>query len=536
MSSRILNTSEIQENLLQIQDIYFRKGTKQEALDHLLCSNITFYDLMATLLVDEDEKKIDLLVSLLDLLSKFEGFNDDIINLILKESETNKSNLFSINSIVGKKYFLNFIKLHHDKLIDKPFMNEFFKIYLMDKSSGVYTKTLQLIIYLIKNNFISNERLNNLIQDLVKYLDTLIIKKDSIYLVRKFEIYICLVDYIYKNEFFNKENNTTWKSLKDGLQNICKDFYLYDLLTQLTILETMENNINDEDVLLMLNPNQNFYNDNIMTLDAQSLRKLLLTFSKFYARYLLSDKDIKLIKNTLAISFQYYNDDKHIQFICYLLNNIFNNTQIYAFIMDSANNAQFDFLTNIIDTISSIFIVNDPIVKVQIFEPLERIFDFGEAKEENEETIKKEKEEGKIPYLGKQNLSMHKQFIVSLLTEIVRKTSLDDLVKSKTEEQIKDKFVEYLYEHFKKNDLPDYELCFLRLIYYIVSDDDNTKVLLSNFDFVIYLLKRRKEKPHEVCEMKFNVIKRINDKKNIISQMSKEFSQQFSDYIKNGPY
>ena len=101
---------------------------------------------------------------------------------------------------------------------------------------------------------------------------------------------------------------------------------------------------------------------------------------------------------------------------------------------------------------------------------------------------------------------------------------------------MKSKFVEYLYEHFKKNDLPDYELCFLRLIYYIVSDDDNTKILLSNFDFVIYLLKRRKERPNEVCDMKFKVIKRINAKKQIISQMSKEFSQQFIEYINKGPY
>ena len=52
--------------------------------------------------------------------------------------------------------------------------------------------------------------------------------------------------------------------------------------------------------------------------------------------------------------------------------------------------------------------------------------------------------------------------------------------------------MEYLYNDFKKNDLPDYELCNLRLIYYIVSDDDNTKILLSNFDFVLYLLKRRR--------------------------------------------
>ena len=364
--SKIVNTSDIQQNLLEIQDILFKKGTKQDALDHLLKFNITFDDLIATLIVDEDDKKIDLLISLFDLLSKFEGFTDDIINLIIEQSQKNKSDLFSINSIGAKKYFLKIIKLHSDRFINLPFINEFFKIYFMDKSSGVYSQTLQLIIHLMKNNLISAERLSNLIQDLVEYFETLIIKSDSIYLVRKFEIYICFIDHTYKNELLNKENNTTWIKLKEGVQKLCKDFYHYDLLTQLSILETMENNINDEDVLLLLNPSQNFFNDYIMTLEAQTLRKLLLTFSKFYARYLITDKEIKLLKNTLAVSFQYYNDDKHIQFMCYLLNNIFNNTHIYGFILDSANNSQFDFLNNIVDIMSSIFIINDPVIDLLI--------------------------------------------------------------------------------------------------------------------------------------------------------------------------
>jgi len=134
--------------------------------------------------------------------------------------------------------------------------------------------------------------------------------------------------------------------------------------------------------------------------------------------------------------------------------------------------------TSNVKNMSSIFIINDPVIKVEIFEALEKIFDFGED-DDNEENKKENSE--KIIYLGKQNLSQHKQFIILLLTEIIRKTSIDDLVTCKTDDDMKSKFVEYLYGHFKKNDLPDYELCFLRLIYYIVSDDDNTKILLSNF-------------------------------------------------------
>ena len=80
-------------------------------------------------------------------------------------------------------------------------------------------------------------------------------------------------------------------------------------------------------------------------------RKLLFTFSKFYARNLLVDKEIKLLKNTLAISFQYFNDEKQIKFICSLLANIFLNSHIYGFLVDSANKSQFDFLNNIIEII-----------------------------------------------------------------------------------------------------------------------------------------------------------------------------------------
>ena len=320
---KILSTSAIQQNLIEIQDILFKKGTKEDAFNHLAKSNITFNDLIATLVVDDDEKKIDLLVSLFDVLSKFNGFIDDIINLIKNTEKKDKSNLFLIQSINGKKYFLKIIKENSEKLINEPFINEFFKIYFMDKSSGVYSKTLKLIIHLIKNNLIPIEKLVNLIQDIIDYFNAIILNKDSIYIVRKFEIVLCFIDYTYKNELLNKENITTMIKLKETISNMCEDFYQYDLLTQLTILETMETNINDEDVLLMMNPNKNFFNDNIMSLEPQAMRKLLFTFSKFYARYLLTDKEIKLLKNTLAISFQYYNDEKQIQFICPFISKYF---------------------------------------------------------------------------------------------------------------------------------------------------------------------------------------------------------------------
>ena len=89
---KIIKSSEIQQNIIEIQDILYKKGTKEDVLNHLSKSNITFNDLIVTLVVDEDEKKIDLLISLFDLLIKFKGFNDDIINLIINEGKKDKSN------------------------------------------------------------------------------------------------------------------------------------------------------------------------------------------------------------------------------------------------------------------------------------------------------------------------------------------------------------------------------------------------------------------------------------------------------------
>ena len=135
---RILNISEIQQNLIEIQDILFKKGTKEEAFNHLSKSNIKFNDLIATLVVDEDEKKIDLLVSLFELLKKFEGFKDDLVNFVISEAHKNKENIFTIKSVNGKKYFLKIIKENSDKFINEIFINDFFKIYFMYKSLGVY--------------------------------------------------------------------------------------------------------------------------------------------------------------------------------------------------------------------------------------------------------------------------------------------------------------------------------------------------------------------------------------------------------------
>ena len=74
------------------------------------------------------------------------------------------------------------------------------------------------------------------------------------------------------------------------------------MLTQLAFLETLESNITKESVLMLCKPNKCFFNEMIMEMNELSVRKLLYTFSKFYARDILNE-DIKLIKNTLHFHF-----------------------------------------------------------------------------------------------------------------------------------------------------------------------------------------------------------------------------------------
>ena len=76
-------------------------------------------------------------------------------------------------------------------------------------------------------------------------------------------------------------------------------------------------------------------------------------------------------------------------------------------------------------------------------------------------------------------------------------------------------FSEIIYNDFKKRDIPDYEYPFLECILSILNDEKFIKCLLSNFDFVLYLLERR-DRPKEICQKKFDVIQKIIQNENIM--------------------
>ena len=506
-----LNIEIIQKNLFEIQDILFNNKSLNDALNHLKESNISLENIFKVFILDENEGKINLIISLINVLLKFKGFNELLINLILQEIHDNiNNNLFKIKSIEAKKYFLNIIKTEIKIFIkENNFLIKLFKLYFLDKNTGIYEQSIKFFIFLLKDENYSNEIKNeNFINNIIDYLSSMILSNDSIYLIRKFEIILIFLNYDSNNIKINNE-----------LDKMCNDFINYDLLTQLSFLETMEDDILIENTVILTNPMKNFFNGiYIENLDNQCLRKLLYTFSKLYASNLLNF-EIKLIKNIICISVQYYNDNisTGMDFISKIILNIFHNKNIFDFLLNNENNIQFDFLENILNIINEIYSDPQPLGKINGLEIFGKIFEFK----------KKNINSNDINAFNDVNENNQIEFIKLLLKKITKISNNNELALNK--------FNELLYSDFKKRDLPDYELAYLNCIYSMLSSDLMLKSLLSNFDFVLYLLERR-EKPKEVCVAKYLINEEIIKHNEIMEKMNKEFSNQFINYVNKGPF
>ena len=506
-----LNIEIIQKNLFEIQDILFNNKSLNDALNHLKESNISLENIFKVFILDENEGQINLIISLINVLLKFKGFNELLINLILQEIHDNiNNNLFKIKSIEAKKYFLNIIKTDIKIFIqENSFLIKLFKLYFLDKNTGIYEQSIKFFIFLLKDENYSNEIKNeNFINNIIDYLSSMILSNDSIYLIRKFEIILIFLNYDSNNIKINNE-----------LDKMCNDFINYDLLTQLSFLETMEDDILIENTVILTNPMKNFFNGiYIEKLDNQCLRKLLYTFSKLYASNLLNF-EIKLIKNIICISVQYYNDNisTGMDFISKIILNIFHNKNIFDFLLNNENNIQFDFLENILNIINEIYSDPQPLGKINGLEIFGKIFEFKKNNINSND----------MNAFNDVNENNQIEFIKLLLKKITKISNNDELALNK--------FNELLYSDFKKRDLPDYELAYLTCIKSMLSSDSLLKSLLSNFDFVLYLLERR-EKPKEVCVAKYLINEEIIKHNEIMEKMNKEFSNQFINYVNKGPF
>lgn len=430
---------------------------------------------------------------------KFNGFDNDLLTFIKSESKKFPDNIIKLASSSAKIFFLRLIKKYIDSFIQEDFLIKLFKLYFLDQNPGIYETSLNLLLYIYSNKDYQQYLTSiKCIENIIEYLNNIILANDSIFLIRKFEVILKYVIVVYPNQ------SDISTQVLDKMTSL---FYTYDILTQLAFLETIESNIVSSDILNILKPASYLINSDVMDLPAQTLRKLLYTFSKFYAADILSE--LRLIKNTLAISFQYYQDTKMADFICPIILNVFFNRKIYDYLMDSAINSQFNFKENINEMIIENYFNHDPNIKMQVLEVFQRMFSFP-------------KEGNQIQELYIRDFV--KVFIGKLYNELEVKNEEDALTE----------FANKLYQDFKKHDLPEYEEQYLNCLMSFTSNTKTLKALLSDFDFVLYLLNRR-EKPQNVLLCKLNLIEAIT-KSTVFNDMSSEFSNQFTNYVKRGAY
>ena len=289
-----------------------------------------------------NEENVDLILSLLDKLFKWKEIKNNFSKFILSLSDS--ENLLFIKASNIKQYLIKFISENLNDFCDKNILHTLIKLYLIDESSGVYENCLKLFISLLSNEsgkiFIKD---SNFIENILNYFE-LIKENNSIILIRELDIILeCL-----KVDMNDHISETT-------LKKICESscFFNYDVLTQLTFLDTMENKISEPKIVTSILKAINFFDHfqgNSVKISEMLLRKFLYTLSKFYAGRLLTQTNN--IKNLLAISIQFYEDNKNEKsFIISILSNVFLNREIFSFIMDPINNSQFDFLNNIIQII-----------------------------------------------------------------------------------------------------------------------------------------------------------------------------------------
>ncbi len=227
------------------------------------------------------------------------------------------------------------------------------KFYILDKNSGVYESTLELICHFLKYDKTYALQVN-FIESLLENLKN---PNNSVILVRGMETSLKIL------EIINKEKNS-----ENFIKAICSKFFDLDTITVLAILDVLEKDLKEGSVLNLIIKEINLFQllslgENV---EAIILRKVMYTLSKLYAKTILND--IIITKNFLGISLQYYEDNKDNYFIMSVLLNIFHNKEIFNFLMDPNNNLQIDFQTSIIDILVENFFNHDPKVKLYILE------------------------------------------------------------------------------------------------------------------------------------------------------------------------
>jgi hypothetical protein len=341
----------------------------------------------------------------------------------------NTENIFLIKSPLVKKYLVGFIKNNIEAFIKEDFLYRLLKIYLIDHNSGVYEQSLNLFVYILSNykEYVLSTKFMN---SLILYMENLK-GDDSIILIRELEIILKYLEIVREDP-----------EIEEYLKKISQGFFDYDLLTDLTFLDTIEKNVNDEKIVKIILSSINFFQLLALgqEISDEILRKMMFTLSKFYAAKILNE--ISTIKNFLGVSLQYYEENsskgkEDVYFIVSVILNTFHNRDIFNFLMDPNNNSQIDFLSKIIDIIVNTYYNPDPKVKQHVLEVISII---GNSE---------------IPSV------ISEQFLKKILNKFYF-YQFDKYPSSEVEAYAF--LVDKLYKDFRTHDFEEYELQFLDTI------------------------------------------------------------------------
>lgn len=266
-----------------------------------------------------------------------------------------------------------------------------------------------------------------------------------------------------------------------ALKEILNNFIHYDVLTQLTLLETIENHVKTEKVFQILSehfdPIKLIGEGNV---NSNVLRKIMYVYSKLYAKECISDE--KYLKNIIAISSQYFEENTDYHFFLTILHNLFINKNFINFLSNEENSKEFNFLETVNKTLIDGYFSNDPVNKINAMEIFAIILDYTSA-----------------PSI------QQRIYFFSVLDEFYNYLNNK---KTEDKDELFKIFVDQLYKDFKVHDHEEYELKFLELIFQGVPNTLFTKWVCMNFDLLLYILNKRLRIP-DIMNLKYQIVKKI---------------------------
>jgi hypothetical protein len=434
----------------------------------------------------------DLLLQLIERLIMWETFKQELITIIIKVGEG--EHLTQIGSHLLKKFIIAFLAKNLNAFKDKGFMVKLIQAYLVDENSGVYEQTTDLLFKL--QECVSTDLFIKVINHLQSKVN------NSIILIREVELIL---------RFLNSYDDS---SVIDRLGLINSNFFDYDLLTQLTIMDTFDKCVEKSSVVSRILSDLNFF-EKLQDVDCSNelLRKILYTYSKFYAKGLVAED--KFVKNLLVIALQYYADNgSENYFILSFLVNVFHNKNVFDFLNNPDNNGMFNFNDHVVSAIIDTYHNHDPNVKMHCLELLKLLGDFT------------------VPSLG-QEVFLNKLIIGFYKYEFDKVVEVDQGLKF---------FVDKLYKDFKIHDFEEYEESFLQtllskfmIILGLISYEPFVKRMVANFDFMLYILNRRL-RSQEICLLKFKIIEELGKSNVATTTIDKGLLDQINNYIIKGAY